>query len=637
MYNYTYDLSGRIIEMYRNDGSYIRTNYDERNLTTGVDYSFAGAKASVSYSYNKNMDNALEQTMFTNGDFVKKSYDSLGRNTRDYIYANNVIALKTDYKYLNNSSDSTKTSGLVSEITYNNDNINNLRYEYDNRGNIKYVITDNILYDKYTYDALNQLTRADCESTDKTYIYTYDKSGNITSKKTYTCNYVDEDLSVKTLLETINYTYGDSNWKDKLTAYNGKTITYDKIGNPLTYNGQSFTWLGRRMMTYSDGKTTTSYNYNSDGIRTIKTIGGTATTYLLDGSTILAQNTGNTTIPFYYDASGKRTAFKYNGEMYYYVYNLQGDVTHIMKADKSIAGTYQYDPYGRIINLSSLTAVAKANPFRYRGYYYDTESNLYYLNSRYYNPEWGRFINADGQLIIGDNITDLNLFVYCGNNSINRFDPIGEEWYHWVIGAAVVVGCGVATVATCGGFAAAVSAVFMVGSGMAAATTASTIAAGAFIGSSAIYGVTAISAASTSRSVKEFNNKGSWGTVAATAGGAVFGGAGAYVSTKTPTTKVYRSVSKAEAQDIKATGQFNLAPGGMESKQFGFNLAETRRFGSMMGQNTIVSAKVPTNMLNQFYTGGVDTSIFRSGTLTVYGNQLSTFNQAVSRTIKFMP
>lgn len=75
----------------------------------------------------------------------------------------------------------------------------------------------------------------------------------------------------------------------------------------------------------------------------------------------------------------------------------------------------------------------------------------------------------------------------------------------------------------------------------------------------------------------------------------------------------------------------------MESKQFGFNLAETKRFGKMMGQNMIVSAKVPTNMLNQFYTGGVDTSIFRSGTLTVYGDQLSVFNQAVKGTIKFMP
>lgn len=149
-------------------------------------------------------------------------------------------------------------------------------------------------------------------------------------------------------------------------------------------------------------------------------------------------------------------------------------------------------------------------------------------------------------------------------------------------------------------------------------------------------GVMAMDAAATSSSVKEFNDKGNWGTVGATVTGGVVGGASAYGATKTPTTKVYRSVSSSEAQNIKSTGQFNLAPGGMESKQFGFNLAETRQFGNMMGQNTIVSAKLPTNMLGQFYTGGVDTSIFRGGTLTVYGDQLGAFNQAVAGTIKIM-
>ena len=149
-----------------------------------------------------------------------------------------------------------------------------------------------------------------------------------------------------------------------------------------------------------------------------------------------------------------------------------------------------------------------------------------------------------------------------------------------------------------------------------------------------------LTAASSSNSIEEFNAQGNWGTVAATAGGAVFNGAAAYVATRTPTTTVYRSVSSAEAQDIKNTGQFNLAPGGMESKQFGFNLSETRQFGNKMGQNIVVSAKVPTNLLGQFYDGGpggIDTTWFPGGTLTVYGDMLPTFNQAVRGTIKFLP
>ena len=353
------------------------------------------------------------------------------------------------------------------------------------------------------------------------------------------------------------------------------------------------------------------------------------------------------------DGINEREKFRiryYNGDTstlvgYYVTTNAQGDVIGIYNADGVLRATYEYDAWGNIIaikdgsgnTVTSDTHIAKLNSVRYRSYCYDNETGLYYVSSRYYDPEIGRWINADNQLSTGSDLAGLNLFAYCGNNPVNRIDPTGEAWWHWALGAAVVAACAVATVVTCGGFAAAATAVCMVGSGVAAATTASTVAAAAFIGSATVYGTAVLAAASSSSSIEEFNAQGNWGTVAATAGGAVFNGAAAYAATQTPTTTVYRSVGNAEAQDIKNTGQFNLAPGGMESKQFGFNLSETRQFGNMMGQNTIVSAKVPNSMLNQLYTGGVDTSIFRAGTLTVYGDQLGAFNQAVSGTIKFMP
>ena len=234
----------------------------------------------------------------------------------------------------------------------------------------------------------------------------------------------------------------------------------------------------------------------------------------------------------------------------------------------------------------------------------------------------------------GSKLTSYNLFAYCGNNPVNRIDPTGEDWWHWAIGAAVVAACAVATVVTCGGFAAAATAVCMVGNGVAAATTASTVAAAAFIGSSTVYGTAALAAAANSNSVEEFNAQGNWGTVAATAGGAILGANNGYSMS---TTTVYRSVSEAEAQSIRETGQFTCDPRGMESKQFGFNLAETKQFGNMVGQHTIVSARVPNSMINQLYTGGVDTSIFRHGTLTVYSDQLPAFNQSIIGSIKIMP
>ena len=237
-------------------------------------------------------------------------------------------------------------------------------------------------------------------------------------------------------------------------------------------------------------------------------------------------------INYLYASDGTRVGFKTGGNVYYYVYNLQGDVTHIVDESRNIAATYRYDPFGKILNLSSLTNIGKLNPFRYRGYYYDTESNLYYLTSRYYNPEIGRFINADGQLSTGQDVLGTNLYAYCANNPVFRTDAGGNKWYHWALGGAIVVGCAVATVLTCGGFAAAAGAVAAVASGSVALTTASTVAAGAFIGSAVAYGSCVISASVSSKSVKEFNKKGNWKTVAATAGGAVLGGGSAYISTK---------------------------------------------------------------------------------------------------------
>lgn len=108
---------------------------------------------------------------------------------------------------------------------------------------------------------------------------------NITSKTIYAYCVSGVDINTQTPLQTITYTYGDTNWKDKLTAYNGKTITYDAIGNPLTYDGKSFSWLGRRLMTYNSGSAVTNYTYNADGIRTTKTVGGTKTEFFLNGST----------------------------------------------------------------------------------------------------------------------------------------------------------------------------------------------------------------------------------------------------------------------------------------------------------------------------------------------------------------
>ncbi len=189
------------------------------------------------------------------------------------------------------------------------------------------------------------------------------------------------------------------------------------------------TWeRGRKLstMTFADGSTT-SYKYNADGIRTQKTVGGVTTDYFLEGSTIVAQKTGNDVIWYYFDGDGTRDAIEYGGNVYYYMYNPQGDVIGLFDGNTNVVVEYTYDSWGKIISTtgSLKDTLGKANPFRYRGYYYDEESGMYYLNSRYYYPEIGRFINADGLVQTGQGVLGTNMYAYCGNNPIIFCDPSG--------------------------------------------------------------------------------------------------------------------------------------------------------------------------------------------------------------------
>ena len=143
---------------------------------------------------------------------------------------------------------------------------------------------------------------------------------------------------------------------------------------------------------------------------------------------------------FIYDNNGKPYAFYYDGTLYYYITNLQGDVIRIIDTAGATICTYTYDAWGRLLN-SSTNQIFKANPIRYRGYYYDAETGLYYLGSRYYDPQVRRFINADGAAFATINpysngLTDKNYFAYCDNNPVSRSDD-GGAFFNTVIGAVV--------------------------------------------------------------------------------------------------------------------------------------------------------------------------------------------------------
>ena len=204
--------------------------------------------------------------------------------------------------------------------------------------------------------------------------------------------------------------------------------------------------------------------FTASGKRISKTVNGTTYNYHYLGDQLVEMAWGANRMHFTYDAVGPMSV-NFNGTEYFYLKNAQGDVTGLVDSTGAKVVAYTYGPWGEARGVSGTLAstLGAMNPLRYRGYVYDTETGFYYVSSRYYDPEIGRWINADNQPSTGSDLTGMNLFAYCGNNPVNRIDPIGEAWWHWALGAAVVAACAVATVVTCGGFAAAATAVCMVG------------------------------------------------------------------------------------------------------------------------------------------------------------------------------
>lgn len=308
-------------------------------------------------------------------------------------------------------------------------------YTYDSNGNILTISKNGALAESYVYDGLNQLVRENSVTQNKTVVYEYDNRGNITSKKTYA--YTAGEIT-GTPTDEVVYSYNNSQWKDMLTAYDGENITYDGIGNPITYrNGISFTWKnGRRLASYTDGVYNITYNYTDGGIRKNKTVNGETTEYLLSGSQIMQERRPNGDILNYArDESGGLVGFDYYSaaenviNFYYYLKNMQGDIVGITDRQGNVLVTYTYDTWGKLISITGSMAntIGIINPFRYRGYYYDTETGLYYVSSRYYDPEIGRWLNADGQISgVGGEVLGYNMFAYCMNNPVNMSDPTGD-------------------------------------------------------------------------------------------------------------------------------------------------------------------------------------------------------------------
>ena len=230
----------------------------------------------------------------------------------------------------------------------------------------------------------------------------------------------------------------------RMTSYDGESCVYDENGNPTTYRGKTLTWTrGRLLETYpslASPNVTWTFTYNADdGIRVGKSAPGTTTTYGVDGERIVYEKTNGQIKRYFYDESGIAGMY-YQGAYWYFRKNLQGDVVGICNTSGTLIGEYAYDAWGNLLEEPE-SGIMKDNPFRYRGYYYDTSIGLYYLNSRYYDPETGRFLNEDlVSYLEPETIGGINLYAYCLNDPVNNIDPSG----HLVLSLLIAMGVGAA-------------------------------------------------------------------------------------------------------------------------------------------------------------------------------------------------
>ena len=509
---FTYDLADRLVSQKEyagtgQNGDTLRsstdfTYADKTNYLTNVKHFSPIGTQNIAYNYGDINQGQMPDQVYSvswNGvEKVTNKFDSLSRLSK-----RTVNGLATNYTYKDIEGNQTTT--LVESI--NTGGISYV-YDYDEVNNIKSVTVGN-KKTTYEYDELNQLTRVNDPFENVTHVYTYN-NGNIVYDLVY-------EYSVGVLpsypQSATQYLYENATWSDILTGVkkshfdNGVeiiddrySISSDTIGNITNLNGFNYTWVGRQLKSVSpvgDSSVGATYSYNSDGQRIGKNItldGGEVYDYdyyyngdILAGYRLVITNAdGSSTthnVAFMYDENGEAFGIEIGGKEYFYVKNAQNDVVRIVDSANETVVSYQYDSWGKLLSCEDTSEndiVSFINPYTYRGYYYDSDTQLYYLNSRYYSPEWGRFINADDTSLLElttGNIHGANLFAYCNNDPVNNTDPSG----YW---ARTVIAC--VSGAVFGGIAYAIGRAFGISGWKLAAFTSAFVAAGITIG--AIWG-----------------------------------------------------------------------------------------------------------------------------------------------------
>lgn len=450
--SYTYDNNGNQLTITDSTGTTERT-YDEQNRVLTKTVPGFGT-TTFTYDQDEGEGHYSETTTDPKNNSTKKIFDKVGR-----LYKVSADGKTTTYEYNNDGSRKSVTysDGAKEEYTYYKDGLNktlvnkkadgsvidSYSYTYDGAHN-QTSKTDSKGITNYEYDSLNRLEKV-TEPNGRITSYTFDKAGNrltetvlagaVSVTTTYTYN--EQNRLISTVKqsgnETVTEKYGFDN--------NGNTISKTKetikpvdanvtgnfnlskagnsITNEVTYY-QYDVWNQLAKTTTGDKKIT--YSYNGEGYRVAKTENGQKTNYLYEEHKVILET----------DGSGNQTAKNVYGvnlltrtsgsDTMNYMYNGHGDVTALLNEDGTISGTYYYDAFGNIVEQTGNLN----NNITYAGYQYDKETDLYYLNDRYYDSKIARFINEDTYTGDPNDPLSLNLYTYCHNEPMMYTDPTGN-------------------------------------------------------------------------------------------------------------------------------------------------------------------------------------------------------------------
>ncbi|MCR5012229.1 MAG: DNRLRE domain-containing protein, partial [Lachnospiraceae bacterium] len=517
-YNITYDAAERVTyssiydEEKQLEKSEFSSSYDKAGRQSAFSYYFDGKAFRSEYGYTT--DDKISAITLPTGGYLRRIYDNIGRTATETFTPQKKKATGEKDKTYETGAEIKSTLSYLGTDRASNEGIDTGKdYKYTTRllagletvvGDDTVALSDTLAYDKvgrvsryndteYTYDTFGRLIRANDSAAGNTWEYSYDSIGNLTVAKS----------KVKGKEDVEEYSY-DAKAPDEIVSYtlNGgkQSIKMGNGGNPDSYRGYSLKWhrgselesvefTGKGVSKDKNSKNATSvtgdtadaenkgqeklkaeYTYSYEGIRLKKKVNDTETEYVINGSTILAQKTGDGAeqelLNFYYTPEGKLLEIGYSTggspeKHYTVIKNAMGDVAALYTAEGTLVGSYKYDPYGKIISVNhnkeynDADGILEKNPFRYRGYYFDAETGWYYLNSRYYDPEVKRFVNADSTDVLTNQCTNLmqyNLFAYCNDNPVNKADDGGnlENWQKIAIGIGVIAAVGILTVATAG-------------------------------------------------------------------------------------------------------------------------------------------------------------------------------------------